>query len=139
MALHRIRDTHSEPVVNLADLNTAAAVRERCGMVHRWVAQGRSAHFTLAESRLASVASYVVEVTRETYPDLEIPYHSRWRHFATGGVDRWGELAARSDADTRERSRRARICSGARQRAPASWSTIFSRRQASGGCQPRGS
>jgi len=85
-----------ECLSEIADLNTAAAVRERCGMVHRWVAQGRSAHFTLEESCLAHVAGYVAEVTHEAYPDLQIPYHSRWRHFATGGVDRWGELAARS-------------------------------------------
>ncbi len=29
------------------------------------------------------------------YPALDIPYHSRWRHFSTGGVDRWGALAGR--------------------------------------------
>ena len=31
---------------------------------------------------------------RANYPTLEIPYHSRWRHFSAGGVDRWGRLAA---------------------------------------------
>ena len=89
----------------ITELNTAAAVRERCGMVHRWVAEGRSPHFTLEESRLPAVAAYVAEVTRAAYPDLKIPYHSRWRHFAAGGVDRWGELAARIDADAIERGR----------------------------------
>jgi hypothetical protein len=90
--------------VDLAELNTTAAVRERCAMVHRWVADGRSPHFTLEEARLPAIAGYVAEVTREAYPDLKIPYHSRWRHFATGGVDRWGELAARIDADALERA-----------------------------------
>ena len=93
--------------VNLAKLNAAAAVRERCGMVHRWVADGRSPHFTLDESRLAVVAAYVADVTREAYPDLNIPYHSRWRHFTASGIDRWGALAARSDADRLERARMA--------------------------------
>jgi len=93
--------------VNLANLNDAAAVRERCGMVHRWVADGRSPHFALDESRLAAVAAYVADVTRVAYPDLKIPYHSRWRHFSAGGIDRWGELAARSDADRLERARMA--------------------------------
>jgi hypothetical protein len=50
-------------------LHDAAAVRERCGMVYRWVADGRSPHFTLDESRLTAVASYVAGVTRDTYPD----------------------------------------------------------------------
>jgi Protein of unknown function (DUF1688) len=74
-------------------------------MVHRWVADGRSPHFTLEESRLPTVAAYVADVIRDAYPDLNIPYHSRWRHFATGGVERWGELAARIDADGLERAR----------------------------------
>jgi len=91
-------ESNSSPS-HLAKLNDAAAVRERCGMVHRWVADGRSPHFTLEESRLPTVAAYVADVIRDAYPDLNIPYHSRWRHFATGGVERWGELAARIDAD----------------------------------------
>jgi Protein of unknown function (DUF1688) len=91
--------------VNLAQLNTAAAVRQRCGMVRRWVADGRSRYFTLDESRLEAVAAYVADVTREAYPDLKIPYHSRWRHFSAGGIDRWNELAARIDADATERAR----------------------------------
>src|SRR5262249_8352588 len=92
---------------DLAKLRSADAVRERCGMVHRWVADGRSPHFTLDESHLAAVAAYVADVTREAYPDLKIPYHSRWRHFSAGGIDRWGALAARRDADHLERARMA--------------------------------
>jgi hypothetical protein len=99
-------ESNSSPS-HLAKLNDAAAVRERCGMVHRWVADGRSPHFALDESRLGAVAAYVADVTREAYPDLKIPYHSRWRHFSAGGVDRWGALAARSDADGLERARMA--------------------------------
>jgi len=76
-------------------------------MVHRWVAEGRSPYFAIDASRLAAVAAYVADVTREAYPDLTIPYHSRWRHFSAGGIDRWGELAARSDADALERARMA--------------------------------
>ncbi|HEY6704051.1 MAG TPA: DUF1688 family protein, partial [Xanthobacteraceae bacterium] len=74
-------------------------------MVRRWVADGRSRYFTLDESRLEAVATYVADVTREAYPDLKIPYHSRWRHFSAGGIDRWNELAARIDADATERAR----------------------------------
>ncbi len=88
-----------------ASLNTAAAVRDRCAMVGRWVADGRSPHFSLDESRLDAVAAYVADVTREAYPDLKIPYHSRWRHFSAGGIDRWSDLAARIDGDAIERAR----------------------------------
>jgi Protein of unknown function (DUF1688) len=89
----------------LAKLNTAAAVRERCGMVRDWVAEGRSAHFALDETRLAAVAAYVADVTRESYPDLNIPGHSRWGHFSAGGLDRWKALAERIDEDAVERAR----------------------------------
>jgi hypothetical protein len=99
-------ESNSSPS-HLAKLNDAAAVRERCAMVHRWVADGRSRYFALDESRLGAVAVYVADVTREAYPDLKIPYHSRWRHFCAGGIDRWGELVARSDADGLERARMA--------------------------------
>jgi hypothetical protein len=87
-------------------LRSAAAVRERCRLVHEWVAQGRSPHFTLDEGRLPDVADYVADVTRANYPDLVIPYHSRWRHFCAGGVDRWRTLEARI-ADPVERARAA--------------------------------
>jgi hypothetical protein len=90
---------------DLAELRSAAAVRARCGMVHRWVADGRSHHFSLDHGRLDAVAAYVAEVTRAAYPNLKIPYHSRWRHFSAGGIDRWDALAAQIDADPTERAR----------------------------------
>ncbi len=91
----------------LAHLRTAAAVRERCRMVHDFTAAGRSTHFTLNKSRLAAVAAYVAEVTRDAYPDLKIPCHSRWRHFAAGGVDRWRGFEGILNADPIERARAA--------------------------------
>jgi hypothetical protein len=101
------RSSSNELASDIAKLRNAAAVRERCRMVYRWVADGRSPHFSLDVSRLESVAVYVAEVTREAYPDLQIPYHSRWRHFSAGGIDRWGALAARIDADPVPRARAA--------------------------------
>jgi hypothetical protein len=92
---------------DLAKLLTAAAARERCRMVYDWVADGRSAHFSLAHDQLDKVAAYVADVTREAYPDLNIPAHSRWRHFSAGGIDRWAGLAQRLPADPLERARTA--------------------------------
>ena len=76
-------------------------------MVHDFTAAGHSAHFTIDKSRLAAVAAYVAAVTREAYPDLTIPFHSRWRHFAAGGIDRWRLVEGQLDADSVERSRAA--------------------------------
>ena len=45
------------------------------------------------------MASRVVRVTRAEYPDVRaIPYHSRWRHFGVGGVDRVRALDERMRA-----------------------------------------
>ena len=73
--------------------------------MHRWVAAGRSPHFTLDEQRLADVARYVAGVTRAAYPDLRIPSHSRWRHFCAGGVDRWSALRRRIGGRPLEQAR----------------------------------
>jgi len=77
----------------LLALRSAAAVRERCERVYEWVAAGRSAHFTLDETKLDATAAFVAKVTRASYPDLVIPHHSRWGHFSAGGHDRWRTLA----------------------------------------------
>jgi Protein of unknown function (DUF1688) len=76
----------------LLGLRSAAAVRERCGLVYEWVAAGRSPHFSLDETKLEATAAFVAGVTREAYPDLVIPHHSRWRHFSAGNRDRWADL-----------------------------------------------
>ncbi len=84
-------------------LRNPATIRQRCTAIARAVGEGRSSHFTLDRSRLDDVARRVETVTRAAYPSLRIPYHSRWRHFEVGGVDRKAQmdalLAGRSTAD----------------------------------------
>jgi hypothetical protein len=76
----------------LAALRDPGTVRARCRAITRAVEQGLSGHFRLDRSRLDDAAQRVARLTRERFPDLKIPYHSRWRHFEAGGVDRKGEL-----------------------------------------------
>lgn len=78
----------------VAWLRTPEAIRSRC---HELLSLGeREAlpNFQVHFARLPATADYVAQVIRENYPTLQIPYHARWRHFAAGGVDRWGQLAA---------------------------------------------
>ncbi|HWD59420.1 MAG TPA: DUF1688 family protein [Stellaceae bacterium] len=92
------------------DILSAAAVRERCGLVFAAAERGETPHFRLRLARLDDTAALVAAVTRRRYPDLDVPFHSRWRHFAAGGVDRAALVApegARA-ADTAETAR-ARI------------------------------
>ncbi len=87
------------------------AVRERCARILDAALAGRSRWFEVVPARLDDAAELVAAVTRRRYPTLEVPYHSRWRHFEAGGVDRVAAIEARAGdalADPAERAR-ARI------------------------------
>ena len=86
-------------------LLTADAVRSRAHQLLALADAGNLPHLTLDRGRLPLVVDEVLAATRDAYPDLDIPYHSRWRHFAVGGRDRWKDLAATIAGDARERAR----------------------------------
>jgi len=74
-------------------LLSAAAVRERCGIVLAAAECGETRHFRLVSGQLDDAVERVVAVTRRRYPDLVVPLHSRWRHFGVGGIDRAALIA----------------------------------------------
>ena len=88
----------------LAQLHDPATIRARCAAILRSVESGVSPSFAIDRSKLPAVAERVAALTLKRYPDLVIPFHSRWRHFEAGGVDRKAEmdtlLAGRSVADS---------------------------------------
>ncbi|NMG65112.1 DUF1688 family protein [Azoarcus indigens] len=90
-----------------AALLRAEAVRERCAVVMARVQAGDSPLFEWHSAQLAPCAAYVADTVRRAYPDLAVPYHSRWRHFEAGGRDRWAELQATAGlaGDARECAR----------------------------------
>ena len=67
------------------------AIRDRAGQVYDLVKSGRGS-FELHEEKLPEVAEFVLDTIRKNYPDLKIPFHSRWGHFQVGKVDRVGEF-----------------------------------------------
>lgn len=77
----------------IALLRDPATIRVRAQRITAYVAAGDSPWFLLDESRLDIAAQRVVDVTFARYPTLAIPYHSRWRHFEAGGIDRAAELS----------------------------------------------
>lgn len=79
----------------LAYLRSPQAIRERCQQLFALALEDRLPHFRLDLTQLEAVANFVVEVTRQDYPDLEIPFHSRWRHFEVGGPARLAHLDRR--------------------------------------------
>ncbi len=71
-------------------LLSAAAVRERA---HKMLALGECLpNFQVDLARLDDTAQLVIDTTRAAYPTLDIPFHSRWRHFDIDGFDYWNEL-----------------------------------------------
>ncbi|KYC36426.1 uracil phosphoribosyltransferase [Scytonema hofmannii PCC 7110] len=78
-----------------AYLRSPTAIRERCGQLYKLAIEGNSRYFNCDLSQLERVADYTIGVMREEYPDLGIPFHSRWRHFETGGVPRLSILDER--------------------------------------------
>lgn len=72
----------------IAQLRDPATIRERAHELLARARAGRSQHFTLDAAALKSCAQFVLQVTRDNYPSLDVPFHSRWRHFEAGGVDR---------------------------------------------------
>jgi hypothetical protein len=98
-----------DPEDAVAWLRTPQAIRLRCEAVFAAAERDGLDHFALDLGRLDAVADYVLETTRRAYPTLDIPYHSRWRHFAVGGRDRWGELARRLAGSPSDEIARSRI------------------------------
>ena len=84
-------------------LLTAAAVRERCGIVFAAAERGNTRHFRFDPRRLDDAVERVAATTRRRYPDLAVPFHSRWRHLAAGGLDRTAVVAP--DVDPAEKTR----------------------------------
>ena len=94
-----------QPDSAAAGLLGAEAVRERCHELLAACERGDLPHFVLDAERLASAADYVADEVRRNYPSLDIPFHSRWRHFEAGGIDRVTPLLEGIDGPERARVR----------------------------------
>lgn len=76
----------------IAYLNSPQAIRDRAQQLFELCQANQLEHFGCDLSKLDKVAAYVVETTQQFYPDFEVPFHSRWRHFDVGGVPRLERL-----------------------------------------------
>ena len=83
----------------------AAAVRERCHELLHLCEGDALPHFRLDADRLADTADYVADEVRRNHPALTIPFHSRWRHFEAGGIDRVTPLFEGIEGPERGRAR----------------------------------
>lgn len=72
-------------------LLSTKAVREQSQKIFEMCKKGET-HFSFDEDKLQEVAEFVIKITGENYPDMNIPFHSRWKHFQVGEVDRLAQL-----------------------------------------------
>ena len=86
-------------------LLNAAAVRTRANRMLALGLDEKLPNFRVDLARLDDAADLVVATTRKNYPSLDVPFHSRWRHFVVDGKDRSAAIAANtSDPAARARS-----------------------------------
>ena len=89
--------------MTVKDLLSASAVRRAAQRMLQGAEASRLLHWDIDLSRLPAVAERVASVTRANYPDLNVPFHARWRHFEAGGRDRWKSIASWQDKQTKAR------------------------------------
>ncbi|MDO9358800.1 MAG: URC4/urg3 family protein [Polaromonas sp.] len=90
----------------VAQLRSTKTIRSRAAALLSRARAGGSDWFTVNDGAMTMAAMLVAELTQARYPDLKIPYHSRWRHFEAGGVDRLAQLnAALGDVPPAEKAR----------------------------------
>jgi Protein of unknown function (DUF1688) len=73
-------------------LRTPDAIRQKCDRLFNLAVEDKLRYFRVDLTQLDKAANYVIDVTRQQYPDFNIPFHSRWRHFEVGNVSRLAEL-----------------------------------------------
>ncbi len=84
----------THPTGATAELRSTTTIRSRARALLARARRGESAWFSINDGAMLTAAALVAELTRVRYPDLVIPYHSRWRHFEAGAVDRLAQLNA---------------------------------------------
>ncbi len=68
-------------------------IRSRARQIYQLALEGKT-HFEIHEHKLAEVSDFVLQVIAENYPDKNVPYHSRWRHYEVGNQSQLKQLRA---------------------------------------------
>lgn len=74
-------------------LLNASAVRERAHRMLALALDDKLPNFRVHPDRMDSTIDLVLQTTRDAYPSLDVPFHSRWRHFVLNGDNRWASTA----------------------------------------------
>jgi hypothetical protein len=97
----------SDETAAALSLLNAAAVRSRAERMLALGLDDKLPNFRIDLARLDDVANRVAATTRKNYPTLEVPFHSRWRHFTPYGNDLYQLLAEDFTGDRLAQARMA--------------------------------
>ena len=87
--------TASTDTGTLRDLLTPECVRSRCAKIFSHGMDGALPWFRIDLDNMEDATERVVAEIRANYPALDVPFHSRWRHFEFDGADLWAQIAGR--------------------------------------------
>lgn len=82
----------TQPAEVVAYLQSPQAIRERCRMLYALAEADQLRHCRLHPDALPAAADYVRRLMDRAYPQGNVPFHSRWRHFEVDGVSRLATL-----------------------------------------------
>lgn len=90
-------------------LRSPTAIRERCNELFELAQADQLPYFRVDLTQLDAVADYVIAVIREHYPDLDVPFHSRWRHFEVGNIPRVQQLEQAMESQSKIEQAKAKF------------------------------
>src|SRR6187431_1920334 len=68
-------------------------IRARAQQIYKLALKAKT-HFEIHAHKLTEVSDFVLQVIAENYPDRNVPYHSRWRHYEVGNQSQLKQLRA---------------------------------------------
>ena len=92
---------------DIESLLSADAVRKRCHVIGALSENGQGHWFNIKMANFQRCVDLVGETCTQNYPDLNIPLHSRWRHFEINGQNLWRIYTENFQGDALELSRSA--------------------------------
>lgn len=72
----------------LQTLKDPSTIRRQAHRLLKLAKQDQLEYFSINPEKMMPTAAYIIDVIMQNYPDMNVPYHSRWRHFEAGGIDR---------------------------------------------------
>ncbi|MBE9140584.1 URC4/urg3 family protein [Nodosilinea sp. LEGE 07088] len=82
----------AHPTGAVGYLQSPGAIRDRTRALFALALADRLQHFRYHPEALPAAAAYVLAVMQQQYPQGDIPFHSRWRHFEVAGASRLARL-----------------------------------------------